>query len=295
MATVCSARLSGRRCRVCFAPRPARSWRRGGCTRRCAAVVVRITRGSLLGRRDGGDTQGDGSRIGPLSPGRLHYDTQRPCVARLHAHDQLAAAAGVGGCLMGLIRSALHGAHRSTIRGMLLEEHAHHRLASGGSVRVRRPDGPANGSGDGAERVTFEALDTLIVQGADDIRAGRYCRPRAQNFESIDAVVPPSSLFQATTGGGHPVKHHGLAQLQPKLAGSGPIRLYFGVPPDRWASFGRQSYVTKEGVLAWIRAAWCGCSERLRTLWRHAGEGRRWVDRRTRAAVCAGAGAQARR
>jgi hypothetical protein len=46
---------------------------------------------------DGGDTQGDGSRIGPPSPGRLHYDTQRPCVARRHAHDQLAAAAGWAG------------------------------------------------------------------------------------------------------------------------------------------------------------------------------------------------------
>ena len=206
MATMCSARLSGGRCRVCFAPRPARSWRQGGCTRRCAAAVVRSTRGSLLGRRDGGDTQGGESRIGPLSPGRLYHDTQRPCVARRHAHDQLAAAAGEGGggCLMGLIRSALHDAHRSTMRGMLLEGHAHRRPASGGSLRVRRLDGPAGGSGDGAERVTFGALDTLIVQGVDDIRAGHYCRPGAQNFESIDAVVAPSSLFQITVGEKHP-------------------------------------------------------------------------------------------
>jgi hypothetical protein len=75
-------------------PRAARSWRRAGCTRRCAAAVVHSTRGSLLGWRDGGDTQGGESRIGPLSPGRRHHDTQRPCVVRRHAHSQLAAAAG---------------------------------------------------------------------------------------------------------------------------------------------------------------------------------------------------------
>jgi hypothetical protein len=27
--------------------------------------------------------------------------------------------------------------------------------------------------------------------------------------------------------------------------------------------------VTKEGVLAWVWAAWCGCSERLRTPCKH--------------------------
>jgi hypothetical protein len=122
---------------------------------------------------------------------------------------------------MGFIRSALPGAHRTTMRGMLFEEHAHRRLASGESFRARRLDGSAGGSGDGAERVTFGALDTLIVQGVPDIRAGHHCRPRAQNFESIDAVVAPSSLFQITVGEKHPVKHNGLAKLRPKLAGLG--------------------------------------------------------------------------
>jgi hypothetical protein len=76
-------------------------------------------------------------------------------------------------------------------------------------------------------------------------------------------VVAPSSLFQITVGGEHAVKHHGLA-------GSEPVRLYFGVPPGCWASFGRQSYVRQKGVLAWVWAAWCDCSERLRTLCRRS-------------------------
>jgi hypothetical protein len=98
--------------------------------------------------------------------------------------------------LMRFIWDSADDSFFGAIRGKLFEEHAHRRLVSGESFRVRRLDGPAGGSGDGAEQVTFGALDTLIVQGVDDIRAGSYCRVRAQNFESIDAPwsrPPPSS------------------------------------------------------------------------------------------------------
>jgi hypothetical protein len=155
----------------------------------------------------------------------------------------------------------------SAMRGTLFEEHVHRRLASDESFEVRRLDEPAEGSGDEVERVTFGKLSTLMVHGVSDIRAGHYCRPQTRNFESIDAVVAPSSLFQITVGEKHPVKSNGLAQLQPQLASSGPIRLYFVVPPDRWGSFKRQSYVTKKGELAWVwwhgaaaQSGWARCA-----------------------------------
>jgi hypothetical protein len=225
------------------------------------------------------------------------YSTLRVCFASTYVqrsvYDRLATEDRDH--LMRFIWDSAGNPFLSAIRGMLFEEHAHRRLASGELFRVRRLDGPADGSGDGAERVTFGKLDTLMVQGVDGIRSGYYCRPQAKNFASVDAVVAPSSLFQMTVGEKHPVKHDGLAKLQPKLASSGPVRLYFVVPPDRWASFGQQNYVTQKGVLAWVWVAWCGCSERLRALCRQGDEGRRCMDPRTRAAVCAGAGAQARR
>lgn len=153
--------------------------------------------------------------------------------------------------LMRFIWDSGDNALLSAIRGKLFEEHAHCRLTTGESFFVRRLDGPAGGSGDGTSRVTFGELDTLIVRRVDDIRAGHYCRPQAQNFASVDAVVAPSSLFQITVGEKHPVKHNGLVNLRPKLASSGPVRLYFVVAHDRWDSFGQQNYVTQKGVLAW--------------------------------------------
>jgi hypothetical protein len=134
--------------------------------------------------------------------------------------------------------------------GMLFEEHAHRRLCSGETFRVRPLHGPGGGSGDEDSTVCFGELDTLTVSYAADIRAGYYCRPHAQNFESVDAVIAPSSLFQITVGSQHPIKQHGLDQLQSRLSASGPIGLYFVVPPDRYRSFQAQSYVTQKGGLA---------------------------------------------
>jgi hypothetical protein len=76
-------------------------------------------------------------------------------------------------------------------------------------------------------------------------------------------VIAPSTLFQITVGSQHPIKQHGLIRLKSTLAADGPIRLYFVVPPDRYPSFAQQGYVTQKGVVASLRLAWCGCSERL--------------------------------
>jgi hypothetical protein len=195
---MCSPRLSEGRCRVCFAPRGLLAHgggldapgdvRQRWCTARaalCSAGGMAATRrgvraGSDRSRQAGGTTTPSGH---VWSGGTRIASWLLPRGGRLSdgLHPQ---------------RTPLHGAHRSTVRGMLLEEHAHRRLASGGSSRVRRLDGPAGGSGDGAERTILEALDTLIVQGVPDIRAGHHCRVRAQDFESIDAPwlrPPPSS------------------------------------------------------------------------------------------------------
>src|SRR5262245_2164306 len=89
--------------------------------------------------------------------------------------------------LMHFIRDAADNPFLSAVRGMLFEEHAHHRLCSGETFRVRSLHEPGDGSGDeGVEdsTVSFGELDTLMVSRAADVRKGHYCKPYAKNFES---------------------------------------------------------------------------------------------------------------
>ena len=155
--------------------------------------------------------------------------------------------------LINFIRDAAGNPFLATIRGGLFEAHAHQRLCSGENFKIQSLESSGSGSGED-ETVNFGQLSTKDVSHVEDIDAGYYCKPVAKNFESIDSMIAPNTLFQITVAEKHPVKHNGLDKLKDKLATSGELRLYFVVPSDRYRGFQHQSYTNMDGIFAfqWI-------------------------------------------
>ena len=134
----------------------------------------------------------------------------------------------------------------SAVRGIFFEQYAHRQLRSGVRFRVRSLE--LEGQESGADQTeSFGQLQKLDVFVASDTQDGYYCQPIARNFESIDAAIAPNKLIQITVGETHPVKQHGIDMLKSKLDTNKEIRFYFVVPPDRYRTFRRQSYVSKKG------------------------------------------------
>jgi hypothetical protein len=145
--------------------------------------------------------------------------------------------------LMLFTREAAGNPLLSSILGCLYEEFVHRRLCGNETFRIRALDGPSSSD----EQVNFGGLLTKTINCAEDVSAGYYCKPAAHNFESVDAVIAPHSLFQVTVGSTHPVKQHGVDVLSGSMTAS-EVRLYFVVPSDRFSTFRSQPYVTKDGM-----------------------------------------------
>ena len=126
------------------------------------------------------------------------------------------------------------------LRGTMFENFAHTVLARGGSFKVR--DLQTN------EESTLELpgdLKFFKYSSNDDIQAARnhYFIPASKTFKSVDSFIKPNLLFQMTCAENHPCKQAGLRDvLNNILDHPSEPKLYFVVPPDRFATFTYQSY-----------------------------------------------------
>ncbi|KAF8453349.1 hypothetical protein BGX38DRAFT_1141633 [Terfezia claveryi] len=67
-----------------------------------------------------------------------------------------------------------------SLRGYIFENLAHDIIVAGGTFKVR----------------DFETDDTI-----DELQPGHFNVPLSQIFQSVDALIPPDSLFQMTVSG----------------------------------------------------------------------------------------------
>ncbi|CAG8433408.1 8121_t:CDS:2 [Ambispora gerdemannii] len=116
----------------------------------------------------------------------------------------------------------------STLRGHIFETIAH---ANGGTFQVW----PLN------EILKMNssliAAPTLVFSDNTQIQAGKYCRPQQKQYESIDSLISPDTLFQVAND---------------------QIRLYFVIPLDSFIQFKCQPYLRADGHVAkrvqpWIK------------------------------------------
>jgi hypothetical protein len=75
----------------------------------------------------------------------------------------------------------------------------------------------------------------------------RYFLPISKIFEAVDSFVKPDILFQMTGAKTHPCKQTGIRDVLKILGDPSTPKLYFIVPPDRFASFKFQSYHGTDG------------------------------------------------
>ncbi|RIA83745.1 hypothetical protein C1645_785567 [Glomus cerebriforme] len=86
----------------------------------------------------------------------------------------------------------------------------------------------------------------------DDIEEGKYCKPVAKNFETIDSIYIGKKIdftFQMTVGRTHDIKQYGYELLHEKLGGESAnhtIRHYFVVPKDTYQNFQKQPFTVKK-------------------------------------------------
>jgi hypothetical protein len=141
--------------------------------------------------------------------------------------------------------------HRSEfagLRGQLFEVHAHNVLQRGGTFAIKRI---SIGVGSGAIHLSIQSnvqCETKPFDVVDvDKDNGKYILPRARNAASVDAWMPPGTLFQMTVSRSHPVRAVGLERIIEKNSSSEAVRLYFVVPEDIFDSFTSQRYVNTNG------------------------------------------------
>lgn len=126
------------------------------------------------------------------------------------------------------------------LRGTLFEPAAHRSLIKGGLFEVR--DLETNEE----TAIVFTSAEHHMFHHIFEIRSQCYNQPVIPNFESVFALIPPTTLFQMTTGDKHPIQVQGLKDLTRKLDTTSPIRLYFLLPSDKFQNFTKQPYHTKE-------------------------------------------------
>jgi hypothetical protein len=140
--------------------------------------------------------------------------------------------------LQGLLVASAASPQLGTFRGMLWEGYAHRALAAGGEFRVRNLD-----TGVGTElripvalTVFFTSLDQVNSRGTNV-----YSLPVSKRLAAVDALKQDDMLFQITINEEHGVNGTGLlAAVEQLRAPAAACRLYFVVPPDKFASFTKQ-------------------------------------------------------
>lgn len=89
------------------------------------------------------------------------------------------------------------------------------------------------------EKVLVFTDDSEVLAAADT----SYLQPAVKNYQSVDAIVKPDLLFQVTGAHRHPCKQKGLYNVLKLLSDPVAPRLYFVLPPDRFANFKYQRYL----------------------------------------------------
>ena len=130
------------------------------------------------------------------------------------------------------------------LRGCFFEALAHERLSAGGSfpTRLLIPRGtglPVISS------LTLEKKQTKRFSGTDpsalrlllSYAPGDYCRPLADTFPVLDALILPNMLLQMTVSDSHSVNEAKLARILDALQISGTVELVFIVPTDKFDEF----------------------------------------------------------
>ena len=157
------------------------------------------------------------------------------------------------------IQRIMRGEGDDRLRTFIYEGWAHVTLSTGREqYKIKRLDGSAPGA---ESVVTFPAMRTRRFWNLKDFETnalsiGEYAQPKSRIVGAVDSLVKPDILFQMTVASDHGIKAALLEQAidvidppvpvptgQPRVARTGPpIRLYFVIPPQRWATFGKQSY-----------------------------------------------------
>ena len=88
-------------------------------------------------------------------------------------------------------------------------------------------------------------LQNVMALESQKHQKGVYLKPVQQNFESLDAIIPPCVGLQMTVASSHPVKIAGLQKVIDvlKCTKQRKFSLYFVVPRDVFDHYKQQSYV----------------------------------------------------
>ncbi|OWY94502.1 hypothetical protein PHMEG_00035739 [Phytophthora megakarya] len=90
-----------------------------------------------------------------------------------------------------------------------------------------------------ADDVTMENRNSEVTDADTNV----YIRPLAENYDSVDAIIKPYVLFQATIAHKHPCKPVDLHNILTLLRDPETPRLYFVLPSDRFIGFRYQRYL----------------------------------------------------
>ena len=136
------------------------------------------------------------------------------------------------------------------VRWNLFQLLAHEHLQKGGTFAAHKLL-LVDSNNDQAQRVQDSKPSTLTLPTSSSVRsvadaaaithltAGEYGQLSKANFKTIDAVIRPNCLFQTTVSESHTVNIDELIaavnalQLKPDE----PVRFYFVVPPEQFATF----------------------------------------------------------
>ncbi|CAB4459761.1 unnamed protein product [Rhizophagus irregularis] len=122
-----------------------------------------------------------------------------------------------------------------SVRGYVFEIIAHNELSAGKTFLTRSLEESKKSCVKSVKERKLRLLQLTIKIGntPDDIEDGKYCKPAAKNFETIDSIYIGKDYnftFQMMVGRTHDIKQHGYELIHEKLGGEladHTIRHYF--------------------------------------------------------------------
>ncbi|CAB4375449.1 unnamed protein product [Rhizophagus irregularis] len=141
-----------------------------------------------------------------------------------------------------------------SVRGYVFEIIAHNELSAGKTFLTRSLEESKKSCVKSVKVRKLRLLQLTIKIGntPDDIEDGKYCKPAAKNFETIDSIYIGKDYnftFQMMVGRTHDIKQHGYELIHEKLGGELAdhiIRHYFVVPKDTYKILKQPFTVKKE-------------------------------------------------
>ncbi|CAI2182683.1 8049_t:CDS:2 [Funneliformis geosporum] len=112
-----------------------------------------------------------------------------------------------------------------SVRGHMFEIIAHNELSAGKPFLIRSLEGRKKSCAK-EQKLRLPQLTIKNCYTVDDIEDGKYCKPVAKNFETIDSIYIGKDYdytFQMTVGRTHDIKQHGHELLHEKLVVSQQI------------------------------------------------------------------------